>query len=117
MSLGTVQTGRQAVEDAVTRFFHMCNTHCLPNVVPLLTSDVELQADQLLAGVEAVGGYFKWLWESYPSLAFRVDNVIIDSEGKHVATEVAYENGPAHSGVRCFVFQMRGDLIRRIRCY
>ncbi|HEY3368058.1 MAG TPA: nuclear transport factor 2 family protein [Symbiobacteriaceae bacterium] len=115
MTPGTVQTGRQAVEAAVSRFFHMLNTHCLANVSPLLTSDVELQADQAMKGLEAVNGYFKWLWDSYPSLAFRVESMIID--GTSVAAEVTYQDGPAKEGARCFVFQMRGELLRRIRCY
>ena len=115
MSAETVQTGRQAVEAAIQRFFHMCNTHCPGNVAPLLTPDVEFLADQAANGIDATGAYFKWLWESYPDLTFRVENMVID--GLNVAAEVSYKNGPEKDGARCFVFRMKGDLIRRIRCY
>lgn len=108
-------TDRDAMELAVNRFFHMANTHCPGNLAPLLTPDVLLLADQEAKGEEAVHAYFVFLWESYPELTFRVENVIVD--GAAAAAEVSYEHGPQGTGARCFTFQFKQGRIRRIRCY
>lgn len=106
---------REAMDVAVSRFFHMSNSHCPGNVAPLLTADVEFQADENASGQDAVNAYFVRLWEAYPELTFRVENMIADEHG--AAAEVSYTGGPGGNGQRCFVFQFRGDHIRRIRCY
>ncbi|MGE5674097.1 MAG: nuclear transport factor 2 family protein [Mycobacterium leprae] len=115
MSDSIIQTGRQAVESAVTRFFHMCNSHCPGNLAPLLTPDVELVADRKAQGLEGVNAYFVGLWESYPDLTYRVESILIDGTG--AAAEATYTDGQGGKGNHCFVFQFRGDLIRRVRVY
>jgi predicted ester cyclase len=102
------------LEQAVTRFFHMLNSHCPGNVVPLLTPDVELIADEKATGSEAVNAFFIRLWEAYPCINFTVENLIISEA---VAAEVTFDGGPGGKGDRCMVFQFKGEKIRRIRCY
>lgn len=109
------QTERERMELAVSRFFHMANSHCPGNLAPLLTDDVELLADQEARGEEAVHKYFVWLWDCYPELTFKVESTIVN--GTSAAAEVTYAEGPNGKGARCFVLHFRGDLIRRIRCY
>jgi hypothetical protein len=112
----TVQTSRQeAMEKAVTRFFNMLNSHCPGNVVPLLTPDVELQADENAEGQEAVNAFFIRLWEAYPCISFVITNLIVSEKG--AAAEVSYSAGPNGKGERCMVFSFREEKIRRIRCY
>lgn len=113
---GTISPSRrESMESAVSRFFHMSNSHCPGNLAPLLTTDAELRADENAAGHDAVNAYFVRLWEAYPEIIFRTENLII---GEHDAVaEVSYTGGPGGNGERCFVFNFRGDMIRRIRCY
>ncbi|MFZ5814372.1 MAG: nuclear transport factor 2 family protein [Bacillota bacterium] len=115
MTQSAVDAGRDTLEQAVTRFFHMCNTHCPGNLAPLMTPDVECLADRAAKGQEEVHAYFVELWEAYPKLTFLVQNVLVDGSG--AAAEVTYTDGPHGSGARCLLFQFRGNLIRRIRCY
>jgi hypothetical protein len=109
------RTQVQVMEEQVTRFFHMLNSHCPVNTAPLLTPDVELHADERAVGQEAVNAFFLRLWEAYPCIAFRVENLIIGETG--AAAEVTYTAGPGGQGARCLIFQFRGGLIRRVRCY
>lgn len=102
-------------EEVVTRFFNMLNSHCPGNVVPLLTTDVELLADEAATGQEAVNAYFMRLWEAYPCITFVTENMIVGETG--IAAEVSYAAGPGGKGERCMVFAFRGDKIRRVRCY
>ncbi|MDF2627426.1 MAG: hypothetical protein K0R39_1257 [Symbiobacteriaceae bacterium] len=106
---------QETIEQAVVRFLHMLNSHCPGNVIPLLTPDVELSADEKAAGAEAVNGYFIRLWEAYPCINFSVENLIVGEHG--ASAEVAYEGGPKGRGERCMVFAFKGDKIRRIRVY
>jgi len=105
----------ETIEQAVVRFFHMLNSHCPGNVVPLLTNDVELVADEQATGAEAVNGFFIRLWDAYPCINFTVENLIVSETG--AAAELTYNGGPKGQGVRCMVFAFKGDKIRRIRCY
>jgi predicted ester cyclase len=105
----------ETLEQAVTRFFHMLNSHCPGNVVPLLTSDVELIADEKAVGADAVNAFFIRLWEAYPCINFTAENLIISETA--VAAEVTFDGGPGGKGDRCMVFQFKGEKIRRIRCY
>jgi predicted ester cyclase len=109
------ESSRDQTEQAVTRFFHMCNSHCPGNIAPLMTQDVELVADESAQGQDGVNAYFVRLWDAYPELTFRVENTIVNHTG--AAVEVAYENGPNGRGARCIVFHMRAGLIRRVRFY
>lgn len=113
--MAEVQTGRQVVESAVTRFFHMCNSHCPGNLAPLLTADVELSAPESVQGPEAVNTYFVRKWEGRPDLTYRVESILID--GTTAVAETTFRNGDQAGGRECFIFQMKGDLIRRIRVY
>jgi hypothetical protein len=115
MSGTAAMTHHAAVELAVTRFFQMLNSHCPGNLAPLMTTDVELIADEEAAGQEAANAFFIRLWEAYPCISFVVRNVIINETG--AAAEVTYANGPKGTGERCFVFQFKGEKIRRVRCY
>ncbi|HYF95949.1 MAG TPA: nuclear transport factor 2 family protein [Symbiobacteriaceae bacterium] len=105
----------ETIEQAVVRFVHMLNSHCPGNVMPLMTPDVELHADETAVGAEAVNAFFIRLWEAYPCINFTVENLIISETG--AAAEVAYQGGPKGQGDRCMVFAFRGEKIRRIRCY
>lgn len=115
MTQSAIQRDREVLEQAVTRFFHMCNTHCPGNLAPLMTHDVEFLADRESRGQDEVNAYFVWLWEAYPALTFLVESVLID--GSRAAAEVTYTGGPSGAGARCMLFQFRGDQVRRIRCY
>lgn len=106
---------REAVEAAVSRFFHMCNSHCPGNVAPLVTSDVEFHTGEVLHGPEEIHAYLVKLWEGHPNLAFRVDHVLVDENT--AAAEVTCKDGPKEKAEGCFLFQLRGGLIRRIRWY
>ena len=105
----------EATEQAVTRFFHMLNSHCPGNLAPLLTADVEIYADEEAKGLEAANAFFIRLWEAYPCINFVAESIIVGETG--AAAEVTYEGGPKGKGSRCFVFHFRGDHIRRVRCY
>lgn len=105
----------EATEQMVTRFFQMLNTHCFANVVPLLTPDAEVLADEKSTGHDAVSAYFMRLWDAYPCISFVTQNLIVGETG--ACAEVTYQNGPNNTGARCMVFQFKGDLIRRVRCY
>lgn len=110
----SVMTDRVRLEEAVTRFFHMCNSHCPGNVAPLLTADVELIDQSEARGQEDVHTYLVWLWQAYPDLTFRVEHVLVD--GNMAAAEVTAEaQGECRS--RCVVFHFRDGLIRRMRWY
>src|SRR5690606_17854234 len=85
----SVMMDRVRVEEAVTRFFHMCNSHCPGNVAPLLTADVELIDRSEVRGHEDVHTYLVWLWQRYPDLTFRVEHVLVD--GHLAAAEVTAE--------------------------
>ncbi|HWI61380.1 MAG TPA: nuclear transport factor 2 family protein [Symbiobacteriaceae bacterium] len=106
---------QELIEQAVVRFFHMLNSHCPGNVVPLLTADVELLADEKAEGAEAVNAFFIRLWEAYPCINFTVENLLVSETG--AAAEVTYNGGPKGTGSRCMVFAFKGEKIRRIRCY
>lgn len=108
-------THKEAIEQAITRFLHMLNSHCPGNLAPLLTPDVEIFADDEAKGLEAANGYFIRLWEAYPCINMVAENIIVGDTG--AAAEVTYEGGPQGKGARCFVFHFRGDQIRRVRCY
>lgn len=111
----TVMTERERIEQAVTRFFHMCNTHCPGNLAPLMTPDVELiEAVREARGQEGVHSYFVELWQDYPALTFRVEHVLVD--GTVAAAEVTAEDDGGR-GARCVVFHFRDGLIRRMRWY
>lgn len=110
----TVMTERERIEQAVTRFFHMCNTHCPGNLAPMLTADVELAAEREARGQEDAHSYFVWLWQTYPDLTFRVEHVIVD--GTAAAAEVTSEAKGLRLP-RCVVFNFRDGLIRRIKWY
>lgn len=112
----TVQPTRLAtMEKTVSRFFNMLNSHCPGNVVPLLTTDVEILADETTVGQEAANAFFLRLWEAYPCITFVTTNMIVGETG--VAAEVSYTAGPNGKGARCMVFSFRDDLIRRVRVY
>jgi len=109
-----VMTERERIEQAVTRFFHMCNTHCPANLAPLMTGDVELTAERASRGQEDAHAYFVWLWQTRPDLTFRVEHVLVD--GVSAAAEVTVEEqGQRREG--CVIFHFRDGLIRRIRFY
>lgn len=115
MTQRAIQT-RQAIEQAVARFFHMCNTHCPGNLAPLMTPDVEVMvAGRKTQGQDPVHALLVWLWEGYPDLTFRVEHLLVDEAG--AAAEVTYTGGPAERGAACVIFEFRGDLIRRVRAY
>lgn len=105
----------EIIEQAITRFFHMLNSHCPGNLAPLMTTDVELEADDIAVGQDAVNQFFMRLWEGYPCITFSTENVIVNDVG--AAAEVTYDNGPKGKGARCLIFAFRGDKIRRVRCY
>lgn len=115
MSQSMSLTQREALEQAVTRFFHMCNTHCPGNLAPLMTYDVELIDVGEVSGQEDVNKYFVWLWQAYPEMVYRVENMLVD--GNTVAAEVTTAAGPQGRIQRCVIFQFRDGLIRRIRSY
>jgi len=115
MAQSVAEVSREALEQAVMRFFHMCNTHCPGNLAPLMTPDVELRADREARGQEAVNAYFVELWEGYPELTFSVENLLVD--GSSAVAEVSYSHGPGGAGDRCIVMQFKGSLIRRMRSY
>lgn len=106
---------REAREQAVTRFFHMLNTHCPGNLAPLLTDDVELTAEAEVRGQTEVQAYLAKLWETSPCLAFSPKHILLD--GDYAAAEVAYSGGQDGKGARCFILRFRDDKIRRIRVY
>lgn len=110
----TAMTERERIEQAVTRFFHMCNTHCPGNLAPLMTADVELIAEREARGQEDVHSYFVELWQNYPDLTFRVEHVLVD--GTTAAAEVTAEDD-GDSGSRCVVFHFRDGHIRRMKWY
>lgn len=110
----SVMTDRVRLEEAVTRFFHMCNSHCPGNVAPLLTADVELTAERTASGQEGVHSYLVWLWQTYPDLTFRVEHVLVD--GPAAAAEVTAE-AQGERRARCVIFHFRDGLIRRMRWY
>lgn len=105
----------ETIEQAVVRFVHMLNSHCPGNVVPLLTPDVELLADEKAVGADAVNAFFIRLWDGYPCINFTVENLIVSETG--AAAELAYQGGPNGHGERCMIFAFKGEKIRRIRCY
>lgn len=115
MSQSISLTRREELEQAVTRFFHMCNTHCPGNLAPLLTYDVELIDVWEATGQDDVHKYFVWLWQAYPEMTYRVENMLVD--GSAAAAEVTTVGGPQGRAQRCFVLHFRDGLIRRIRCY
>ncbi len=115
MAQSVVEMDRNVVEQAVMRFFHMCNTHCPGNLAPLMTPDVEFLADENSVGQDAVNAYFVELWEAYPELTFVVENVLVDGSG--AAAELSYTKGPDQNGTRCIIMQFKGNLVRRMRCY
>lgn len=110
----SVMTERTRVEEAVTRFFQMCNSHCPGNVAPLLTADAEVLDARAARGPEGVHSYLVWLWQTCPDLTFRVEHILVD--GHMAAAEVLVE-AQGECRRRCVLFQFRDGLIRRMRWY
>lgn len=106
---------REETELAVTRFFHMANSHCPGNLAPLFTPDVEWSGAEPIQGQEAVNAHFLRLWERYPELTYHVEDVLVD--GERAAAEVTCEHGPGECRAHCVLFHFRGGRIRRIRVY
>jgi|GEM_PF-2228792 len=115
MTQNAVQTDREVIEQAISRFVHMLNSHCPANLAPLMTADVELLADEEAKGTDAVNAFFVRLWEAYPCISFKVESTIIDEN--RAAVEVSYRSGPNNHGARCLVIKFRDGLLRRVRCY
>lgn len=115
MTQSAIQGSRQAIEQAVARFFHMCNTHCPGNLAPLMTADIEVEVGRRAQGQDQVHALLVWLWEGYPELTIRVEQILVDESS--AAAEVTYTGGSGERGAACVLFQFRGDLIRRVRAY